>query len=70
MKTIQLEVSDTIYQKVIDFLTLLPKDQCHLLSEDELSTTELSQVSQLTEQLKQGNDSEFEDWNDIKSSLQ
>lgn len=70
MKTIQLEVSDTIYQKVIDFLTLLPKDQCHLLSEDELSTAELSQISQLTEQLKQGNDSEFEDWNDIKSSLQ
>jgi len=70
MKTIQLEVSDNIYQKVIDFITLLPKDRCHLLSEDELSTAELNQASHLSEQLKKGNDSEFEDWNDIKSSLQ
>jgi len=69
MKTIQIEVSDSIYQKVIDFLTLLPKDQCHLLADDELSNAEITQISQLTEQLKQGNDSEFEDWNDIKSSL-
>ena len=70
MKTIQLEVSDKIYQKVIDFLTLLPEDECHLLDEDELSTAELNQITLLSEQLKQGNNSEFDDWNDIKSSLQ
>ena len=70
MKTIQLEVSDKIYQKVIDFLTLLPEDECHLLDEDELSTTELNQITLLSEQLKQGNNSEFDDWNNIKSSLQ
>ena len=69
MKTIQLEVSDSIYQKVIDFLTLLPEDQCHLLAEDELSNAEFKQVSKLTQHLEQGNDSEFEDWDDIKSSL-
>ena len=69
MKTIQLEVSDKIYQKVIDFLTLLPKDQCHLLAEDELNSEELSQIAQLTKQLKKGDDSEFEDWDDFKTSL-
>ncbi len=41
MKTIQLEVQDTVYQKIIDFLALLPQDQCHLLaSDDELSDAE------------------------------
>ena len=41
MKTIQLEVEDTVYQKVIDFLELLPQDQCHLLVNDnELSDAE------------------------------
>ncbi len=69
MKTIQLEVSDHIYQKVIDFLTLLPKDQCHLLDEDELSNAEITQISQLIGQIQKGNDSEFDDWNDIKSAL-
>ncbi len=69
MKTIQLEVSDNIYQKVIDFLTLLPKDQCHLLDEDELSNAEITQISQLIGQIQKGNDSEFDDWNDIKSAL-
>ncbi len=69
MKTIQLEVSDNIYKKVIDFLTLLPKDQCHLLDEDELSNAELAQVAQLSEQIQHDNDSKFDDWNDIKSAL-
>jgi hypothetical protein len=37
MKTIQLELSDSIYDRVISFLDLLPKDQCHIL---ENPTTE------------------------------
>ena len=35
MKTIQLEVQDTVYQKIIDFLGLLPQDQFHLLANDD-----------------------------------
>lgn len=30
MKTIQLELSDTIYDQVIGFLKLLPKEHCHI----------------------------------------
>jgi hypothetical protein len=40
MKTIQLEVQDTVYQKIIDFLALLPEDQCHLLLDSDLSDAE------------------------------
>ncbi|MDP1770667.1 MAG: hypothetical protein Q8L15_00155 [Methylobacter sp.] len=41
MKTIHLEVQDTVYQKIIDFLALLPQDQCHvLLNNDDLSDAE------------------------------
>jgi hypothetical protein len=40
MKTIQLEVQDTVYQKIIDFLALLPEDQCHLLLDSDLSHAE------------------------------
>ena len=40
MKTIQLEVEDTVYQKIIDFLALLPEDQCHLLLDNDLSDAE------------------------------
>jgi hypothetical protein len=35
MKTIKIEVQDTVYQKIIDFLALLPEDQCHLLANDD-----------------------------------
>ena len=31
MKTIQLELSDSIYDRVISFLELLPKNECHIL---------------------------------------
>jgi len=47
MKTIQLEVQDTVYQKIIDFLALLPQDQCHLLVDDNLSDAEKSENEEL-----------------------
>lgn len=31
MKTIQLELSESIYDRVISFLELLPKNECHIL---------------------------------------
>ncbi|MCK9395744.1 MAG: hypothetical protein M0Q44_09160 [Methylobacter sp.] len=40
MKIIHLEVQDTVYQKIIDFLALLPEDQCHLLLDNDLSDAE------------------------------
>ncbi len=37
MKTILLEVEDNAYQTVLDFISLLPKNQCRLLEENQLS---------------------------------
>ena len=67
MKNIQLEVSDNIYQKVIDFLSLLPTEQCHLITEEELSNAEISHISELIGKIKEGDDSEFDNWDEIKS---
>jgi hypothetical protein len=58
MKTIQLEVQDTVYQKIIDFLALLPEDQCHLLLDSDLSDEEKLENEELNkiadERLKDG----------------
>ena len=32
MKIIQLELSDKIYEQVINFLALLPEKECHILA--------------------------------------
>jgi len=69
MKNIQLEVSGDIYQNVIDFLSLLPKEQCHLIAEEELSNAEESHISELIGKIKGGDDSEFDNWDEIKSSF-
>jgi hypothetical protein len=44
MKTIQLELSDTIYDRVISFLELLPKDQCHILENRATERQALSEA--------------------------
>lgn len=44
MKTIQLELSDTIYDRVISFLELLPKDQCHILENQATERQALSEA--------------------------
>ena len=49
---------------------LLPQDQCHLLAnDDDLSEAEFTHITRLTEQLKQGDNPEFEDWTDVKARL-
>ena len=41
MKTIQLELSDSIYDRVISFLELLPKNECHILENVNIQKLEL-----------------------------
>jgi hypothetical protein len=44
MKTIQLELSDTIYDRVISFLELLPKNECHILENQITQRQALSEA--------------------------
>ena len=37
MKTIKLELSDKIYDRVINFLELLPKNECYILENQPIS---------------------------------
>ncbi len=70
MKTISLEVSEQVYSDVINFLRLLPEKSVHLLEEEEhLSPQEQTVVQQRQQQLKAGDESEFEDWDSIKATL-
>ncbi len=44
MKTIQLELSDKIYDKVINFLALLPEKECHILENQEIQQQKLGEA--------------------------
>ncbi|NOQ37139.1 MAG: hypothetical protein GQ569_14810 [Methylococcaceae bacterium] len=68
MKTIHLEVEDSTYQTVLNFIKLLPENRCRVL-EPELSTTEQQHVHHCLTQIKQGNYSEFEDFDIVKNQL-
>jgi len=44
MKTIQVELSDSIYDRVISFLELLPKNECHILENINVQQLELKEA--------------------------
>jgi hypothetical protein len=69
MKTILLEVEDTAYQTILDFIKLLPENRCHILDEPELLTDEQQHIQHCLMQIKQGDYSEFDDWETVKNTL-
>ena len=70
MKTISLEIDERIYPQVLNFLRLLPEEQCHILEdEDSLSAEELAAVQTIQSRLRAGDESEFVDWDEIKERL-
>ncbi len=71
MKTISLEVDEQIYPHIVNFLRLLPEDSCHVLEDEDsaLSPQEHSAIQVIQAHLQAGDESEFEDWDDIKDTL-
>ncbi len=69
MKTILLEVEDNAYQTILDFIKLLPENRCHILEESELLTDEQQHIQHCLTQIKQGDYSEFDDWETVKNTL-
>jgi hypothetical protein len=70
MKTILLEVEENSYQTILNFIKLLPKNQCRVINDDdELSTDETLHIQKTMAQIEQGDYSEFEDWETVKMRL-
>jgi len=72
MKTISLEVEESIYQNIVGFLRLLPSNSVHVLEDDSdtLSADERIAVANSHARLQAGDDSEFEDWDSVKADFQ
>jgi hypothetical protein len=70
MKTISLELDERVYPKVVSFLRLLPEDYCHILEDgDTASDAEQSTIATIQQRLAAGDESEFEDWDEVKRML-
>jgi 16S rRNA G966 N2-methylase RsmD len=69
VKTILLEVEEQSYQTILNFIKLLPENQCRVIDDDELSGEEQLQVQKVMAQIQQGDYSEFEAWEVVKVRL-
>jgi hypothetical protein len=45
MKTLTLEIDDSIYSQVVDFLNLLPEKQCHIVATLPASSNDDKQLT-------------------------
>ncbi len=69
MKTIHLEVEDSSYQAILNFIKLLPENRCRVLEDEILSVEEQQHVKNCLSQIKQGNYSDFDDFDTIQNDL-
>lgn len=70
MKTVTLEIDESAYPKFIAFLRGLPKDGYALFEDDEcLSDSERQEIGRIRDRLAAGDESEFEDWSDVRKDL-
>jgi hypothetical protein len=71
MKTLTVELDDDAYPKLLAFLRRLAADHHSILvSDDEtLSEEEQTDVAAIRERVAAGDDSEFEDWADLRRKL-
>lgn len=69
MKTILLEVEEQSYQMILNFIKSLPENQCRVINDDELSNDEFLHIQPIMQKIQQGDYSEFEDWETVKTRL-
>jgi len=69
MKTILLEVEENSYQTILNFIKLLPENDCRIIDDDELSNEERHHVQNTLKQIQQGDYSEFETWETVKNRV-
>jgi hypothetical protein len=70
MKTVTLEIDERSYPSLIDFLSGLPKNRYAIFEDDPpLSDLERQEISKIRNRLAAGDESEFEDWADVRKDL-
>ena len=71
MKTLTVELDDDAYPKLLAFLQRLAADRHAILvsDDDALSQEEEAEVGAIRQRLAAGDESEFEDWADLRRKL-
>jgi hypothetical protein len=69
MKTVLLEIEDSSYNTLLNFINNLPKNVCRVLDDDDsLNQQESAHIQKMMMQIEQGDYSEFVDWDTVKSN--
>ena len=68
MKTLEIQIDETVYQKFLGFIKLLPEDKIKVIEDSEdIFTEDLKEIKEeAIKDLKRGNTI---DWNDLKKEL-
>lgn len=70
MKTLTLEIDERAYPSLLNFLRALPADRYALFEDEEpLADAERDELHRIRARLAAGDESEFEDWDEVKASL-
>jgi len=71
MKTITIDIADHMYKRFRDFLELLPGDCFRIYEEDPdgLTANEIKEVYAIKKKIENGDISDFEEWEKVKSAL-
>lgn len=70
MKTVTVQVDEQTYPKLIEFLERLPSGHYEVFEDDDyLEEKEQAEISAIRSRLREGDDSEFEDWRKVRKDL-
>jgi hypothetical protein len=71
MKSITIDISEQVYGSFKELLNKLPKGSFSILEEDSdfLTAEETEVLYSVQNKLKNGDFSDFEDWNNVKDNI-
>lgn len=70
MKTLTLAIDEQAYPRLLEFLQGLPPDGYELFEDEPpLTGAERQEIDRIRARLAVGDDSDFEDWADVRASL-
>jgi len=69
MKTITIDISDQVYERVRDFFDLLPGDSIRVYDDDPdvITLNEKDEIYAIRRKIEHGDWSDFKDWEEVKN---